>query len=315
MTKPKTGIACVTGATGLVGGWIVHQLLEQGWHVRVLTRQESVSLQDVEVLTGDLKNISLLKEFVEAADAVFHCAAELRDETLMHSTNTAGTNNLLTAMEGQGIAYFCYLSSAGVVGPVTFPEVNEETPCYPSNTYEKTKYEAEQMVFSADLGVNVCVLRPTNVFDARNPGILSLLLRQSLMDKLKLILKGNEGAHLVHARDVASAALYFLYRPLVQPQLFFVSCDSDERNTLAGVYKLLSSICGKKRSTSVFALPNNFPYLIRMLIRGKSLHGCVRFSEEKLRSTGFVFPLGFEEGLIDVCRMRGQENVCGNPEF
>lgn len=296
----------MTGARGLIGRYIVEGLIAAGWKVRILSRQISEAAVDspVSVILGDINDLSALRELLEGASAVFHCAAELHDESLMQTVNVKGTETLLSVARASAAQYFCHLSSAGVVGPVSFSEVDEETPCHPNNLYEKTKFEAEQMVVHADLHMNVCILRPTNVFDAQNPGILMLPMHHSFMDRLSLLLKGNEGTHLVHAKDVASAALYFVDKTLQGPQLFLVSCDDDQKNSVAGMYKLIRSMCCGDEKFRTFSFPNNIPYLLRRFFRGKSLHGRVRFSEKKLRSTGFVFPLGFQEGLVDVCRAR-----------
>ena len=108
--RPTANLACVTGASGLVGGWIVNRLLQQGLKVRVLSRQENYSIEGGEFYSGDLENISLLREFVDGAIAVFHCAAEIHDEKLMHKTNVEGTKNLLAAVRERNIDYFCHIS-------------------------------------------------------------------------------------------------------------------------------------------------------------------------------------------------------------
>jgi len=153
----------------------------------------------------------------------------------------------------------------------------------------------------ANLNMKVCVLRPANVFDGKKPGLAGLALSQSLKNKLSLFLKGNEGAHLVHAKDVAAAAIFFMDKKLRKPETFFVSYDDDKRNTVLGIYKLCCAINNVNKGRRFLSLPNNVPHMIRKFFRGRSLHGRVRFSEEKLKSFGFVFPLGLEDAVRDVC--------------
>lgn len=297
-------VAAVTGARGLIGRYIVERLVAAGWQVRILSRQTRGVEADLRtsLVSADINNTSALHELLDGVSSVFHCAAELHDESQMHTVNVKGTESLLRALKTSSVQYFCHLSSSGVVGAASFHEVDEDTPCYPNNLYEKTKYEAEQIVVHAGLNMDVCILRPTNVFDIHKLGILALPLRHSFKDKLSLLLKGHERAHLIHAKDVAAAALFFIDKALLRPQVFFVSCDSDARNTVAGVYELLRSMCCDNMGCMTFSLPNSVPYMLRKLIRGNSLHGRVCFSNEKLQKTGFVFPLGFYDGLMDVCR-------------
>lgn len=299
--SPK--VAAVTGARGLIGRYIVAALLELGCSVKVLSRCNEGwgECPRVQVIVSDINDPGVMEIFLEDAEIVFHCAAELHDESSMYSTNVQGTLNIINALKkAESVKYFCYLSSAGVVGPSTGRVVNEQSSCYPNNLYEKTKYKAEQLVFEASLDMNVCILRPANVFDVSKLGLVQMGVRNSLKDKLLVWFRGNEGAHLVHAKDVAVAALYFRNKELHRPAVFFVSYDQDERNTIKGVYAYISTLMRGREVNSV-ALPNIVSYLIRKIRLGESLHGRVRFSGKKLRESGFIFPLGFEGALKNIC--------------
>jgi nucleoside-diphosphate-sugar epimerase len=300
-------IAAISGARGLIGKYIVEQLISSGWHVRILTRELNIRIKckpNIEVVAGDINDPAVIKSFLSSAEAVFHCAAELHDENNMNHVNVSGTKCILDAISVESrVKYFCYLSSAGVVGPASIKCVDENTECAPSNVYERTKYEAELMVLEKKLAMNVCVLRPANVFDGTSEWLIGLGKRLSIKHILALILKGKEGAHLVHAADVAAAAVYFIDKHLAKPEVFFVSYDDDARNTVLSVYKLCRSFkAGNKFEWfSLIALPNQFSYMIRTMLKGNSLHGRVRFSEDKLKRSGFDFPLGLDAGLKKAC--------------
>lgn len=299
--SPK--VAAVTGARGLIGRYIVAALLELGCSVKVLSRCNEGwgECPRVQVIVSDINDPGVMEIFLEDAEIVFHCAAELHDESLMYSINVQGTTNIINALKmAESVKYFCYLSSAGVVGPSKDRLVYEQSVCYPNNLYEKTKYKAEQLVLQADLDINVCILRPANVFDASKLGLVQMGVRSSLKDRLLVGFRGNEGAHIVHAKDVAAAALYFMNKKLDQPEVFFVSYDQDERNTIKGVYAYICTLMTGRVVSSV-VMPNIFPYLVRRIRLGESLHGRVRFSEKKLRESGFTFPLGFEGALKNIC--------------
>src|SRR3989304_5789890 len=80
-------IALVTGGAGFIGSHIAGTLLERGDYVRVLdnfstgkrenleelTRQ--VNGNQLEVLEGDVRNVSRVKEAVNGVDVIFHSAA------------------------------------------------------------------------------------------------------------------------------------------------------------------------------------------------------------------------------------------------
>jgi nucleoside-diphosphate-sugar epimerase len=300
MHRQKT--ACVTGASGMVGREIVQALLLQGWHVRVLTRKKDFPVDGVEVFSGELTDLGILLSFVEGADAVFHCAAELHDEARMHQTNVMGTQTILQAMAEQHVDGLCHLSSVGVMGPDVTGLVDEQADCHPFGTYEETKFAAERLVSESLACQKVSILRPTNVIDDTHPGILQLSLRQDWKSRLALLIKGGECAHLVHARDVAAAALHVMEHAECAG-VYIVGLDEDDRNTVAGLAGLAALYqSGKKRR--YWHLPAAASFWLRRLFKGRSLHGHTRFSSARLLADGFEFPLGLE-GTVKRVVVRG----------
>ena len=110
-----------------------------------------------------------------------------------------------------------------------------------------------------------------------------------------VFLKGGERAHIVHAEDVADAAVCFTDTHFKKPAHFFVSCDHERFNTFGGLWSLYKamqqgrSIEGIDR---VIHLPIVIPYMLRRLRRGAANYGNIRYSSEKLLSTGFQYRLG-----------------------
>lgn len=69
--------ALVTGASGYVGGMLVPRLLDEGWHVRVLTRRaSSIAKQEwahrVEVVEGDATDRGALDRALEGVDVAYY---------------------------------------------------------------------------------------------------------------------------------------------------------------------------------------------------------------------------------------------------
>ena len=296
-------IACVTGASGIVGSRIVGCLLSQGRRVRVLSRKPYPVCSGVELFTGDINDESVLKHFMENAQILFHCAAELKDQSKMWLTNVTGTERIIKQAENSGVKVLCYLSSVGVVGKTKFKRVDELTPCDPQNEYEKSKWEAEKQVARGIKGCKVVILRPTNVVDEKFLGILALPKRSSLMDLCKVIIKGGEAAHIVHAEDVAWAAIYLSSCAQEAPQCYIVSCDNERLNTVAGVWALYKAFRHKRSIENLhpfFYLPVFFPYILRKTLRGKSNMGDTLYSSDKLLKSGFSFKLGFMRAIKQI---------------
>ena len=286
----------------MIGRCIVGRLLATGSRIRVLTRRKGDAEAGVEPVIGSLGEPAALAALVDGADAVFHCAAEINDSARMDEVNIEGTVRLSEAAAAHKVSYFCHISSAGVVGPGDAAWVDEDTPCRPASPYERSKWEAERRVRAA-LGAKakLCILRPTNVVDEARPGVLALALRNGWKEKLVVRIKGAECAHVVHADDVAAAALHFWGHALDEPGWFFVASDEDVRNTVAGVYAMCrTEILGVAVGPPT-TLPASVPYLVRRVLRGASLHGRTRFSTARLRAAGFEAPLGLAGAVRQIC--------------
>lgn len=292
-----SGIVGVTGGSGMVGRKIVHKLLLQGYEVRVLTRNKQFRDWNARVYYGDLKDNIVVGEFLKNVSYLFHCAAEVQSESKMWDINVIGTERLLHFVPSSSVTYLCHLSSAGVIGLTDNQLVDEDNTCNPQNTYERSKWAAEELV-AKELG-NRCIviLRPTNVIDEKRPGALALPMRSTWRDRCIVFLKGGECAHIVHAEDVADAAIHFMGSHFERPERFFVSCDHERFNTFGWLWSMYKAV-QEGRSIEGIApmmhLPVIIPHILRRLWRGSRNHGAVRYSSEKLLSAGFRFGLGVE---------------------
>lgn len=289
----QKGIACVTGGTGMVGRKIVSNLLEEGYDVRVLTRNVYSDEPKLSYVFGDLSDREVLRGFLSGAELVFHCAAELHDVSRMQATNVESTGFLLEACKALPIKYFCFISSAGVIGLTDTRVVDEKTLCNPQNEYEITKARAEELVVRRRSDTHTVILRPTNVMDDARPGVFNMAIAGGWVNRLKVFIKGGECAHLVHARDVASAATFFIDHAFESPECFFVARDDDPLNTVAGVWNTYSKAKNNGRPTkNIPYLPHWLPRMLRKMGGRNSNPGNVTYSSEKLSRFGFPFVYG-----------------------
>jgi nucleoside-diphosphate-sugar epimerase len=287
----------VTGGTGLLGKRFVSRLIQLGHNVRMLSRRppSGDAGGSVQVVSGDIRDVKLVEEAVSGCDAVFHCTAETKDATAMREVNVIGTRNVYEAAHKNRVRYFCHLSSVGVVGKTDQRVVDEDTPCCPTNLYEQTKLEAEQIVAQGIEGGGVTILRPTNVFAEETFDVDSY---RGFRRAVRVWLTGKEISHLVYADDVAAAGIYLLENAAPAGcKKFIVSSDEEPGGSNAEVYSLARSFLGYKIKKARHACPIELAYALRILRHGHGNRGDVRYSARRLLSTGFKMPFGLIEGI------------------
>jgi nucleoside-diphosphate-sugar epimerase len=199
----------VTGGNGFVGRRLVRQLMARGDQVHVLTRRGSSPPRTAGSPTyhlGDLATGQIPSAFLENAEVLYHCAAELHDASQMRRVNVEGTVRLLESARGR-IGRWVQLSSAGVYGANASGEVTERTPVAPRNPYECSKAEADAAVAAAATGdFRYAILRPTNVF---GPDMRNRSLRQwARLVKLGLFFHvgpAGASANYIHVDNVVHA--------------------------------------------------------------------------------------------------------------
>lgn len=303
-------IACVTGASGMVGRRIVERLIQENYHVRVLSRKSSFPLPGVEHFKGSLADEGILKEFVTGARLLFHCAAEKTDESIMRDVNVDGTERLIDIVNGASVEYFCFISSAGVIGRTKDSLIDEETPCNPQTIYESTKWDAEKAVMKGQMNCRTVVLRPTNVIDEQLPGPVQSSLANPAISRAIGIFRGAESAHILHAKDVADAALYFADKCSDHPEIYFVSRDDDPANTFGGIQALIDreqKAKGNGKTSKNYFLPIWFVKLIRRLFLRADIPSDSCFTADKLFSTGFCYKTTIAEFVREIITKRPKE--------
>jgi dihydroflavonol-4-reductase len=138
-TERSTAVrtAFVTGATGLLGNNLVRLLVDKGVHVRGLARsvdkaRKQFGALPVDIVAGDLSDVSTFAHALHGVDVVFHAAAFFRDNykggshaAELHRTNVLGTANLLNAAYAAGVRRFVHTSSVAVLNGAKGSTIDE----------------------------------------------------------------------------------------------------------------------------------------------------------------------------------------------
>jgi len=288
--------------------------LGRGVRVKILTRNASVIPEDllkreVSVVEGKLSDKNALASIIIDADWIFHLAGEIKKPELMSATNVDGTKNLLEVVREFPISRFIYLSSAGVYGRNRPIFVDEKSPCDPVDLYEKTKLEAELMVWDyfKRFKVPVSVLRPTNIFgEGKDDPKDSFyqLLRAIKQRKYFMLDNGSGIANYVYVKDVALALMILAENDKAIGECFLINDET--------TIKKFSEIA--KECLSVSYNNFNMPFkpmlyassILSRLVPGfpltparvNALCSPYQYSSRKIKEQlGFAYEYGLSEGL------------------
>jgi UDP-glucose 4-epimerase len=164
----------LTGANGFIGCHLTRRLLNEGYQIGIIKRENSDMwrIEDVihklTVFSADLADTkSVFKVFVDfSPDIVIHLAAHHTVEhqpseiPLMVNTNLTGTLNLLEASKSTSVYLFINTSSCFVYKEDN-NKLTEKSPLKPLNLYALTKLQAEQACnfYNEKYGLKTVTLR------------------------------------------------------------------------------------------------------------------------------------------------------------
>jgi nucleoside-diphosphate-sugar epimerase len=210
--------ALVTGANGFTGSHLVKALEQNGDTVLGLVRKSSnlsrLSNCNVQLIYGDLSDRDALRTAMTGVDTVFHTAAYVElgivDEAEMERVNVEGTRAVLEVAQAIGVAKMVYCSTIGVFGDTqgqVIDETFQRTQTDFSSAYDRTKYEAQQLVdqFAAQ-GLPVVSILPSGIFGADDPHF-GPVMQQFLKGGLKLWAGGDRVTGIVHVDDLVAAMI------------------------------------------------------------------------------------------------------------
>jgi CDP-glucose 4,6-dehydratase len=220
----------VTGATGLLGGWTVRELVRRGADVVAIERDSVpgtfIEVEDlagrITVCRGDVTDASLVRRVLAEyeVETVFHLAAQTivpianRSPMSTFETNIAGTWTVLEAVRlGGSAAEVVVASSDKAYGPSTRLPYREDYPLQGRTPYDVSKSCADLIAqaYAATWSTNVCIARCGNLFGGgdRNfnrliPGVI-----RDVMSGRRPVLRsdGTPVRDYIYAEDAARAYL------------------------------------------------------------------------------------------------------------
>jgi len=213
----------VTGATGFLGHNLVPALVQAGHQVRALVRPTSnvdfLKQLNVETVAGDLNDRDALIEAMKGSRYVIHAGGLFRlwgEQQAFERANVQGTAHMLEAALRNNIQRFVHVSTVAVIGiPENGRVIDETYPCQPDDFYQRSKYDAENMVrmFAVSTRFPAIVVRPGAFYGPWGHYAWNRLFFEDPMRGLRL--QVNRGEHLTFPAfvpDVAQGILAALER-------------------------------------------------------------------------------------------------------
>ena len=210
----------VTGGSGFIGSHVVDQLLEARADVVVfdaVVRRENLPAEHgrLEVIEGDVTDVSALRAAMEGAAGVFHLAvlplgACIESPRRCVDVNVVGTFNVFEAAQAAGVRKVVFSSASSVYGE-TSETMDESHPLEAETMYGASKIAGEYFLraFGDMYGLEHVVLRYMNVYGPRQEGGLVVNVLRRILGGSPPVINGDgsQSFDFVHVGDVAFANL------------------------------------------------------------------------------------------------------------
>lgn len=300
----------ITGGAGFIGSHIARTLLEKGAFIRVLDNFSTGKRENIdeltrrfyggqlEILEGDVRDASCLKEAVRGVEVIFHEAAfvsvpqSMLEPQECFDVNITGTSLLFDAARKAGVRRVVVASSAAVYGESEAIPLVEETPLQPRSPYAVSKRVDEMFVelFANSLGLEAVALRYFNVYgprqrpDSMYAAAVPIFARHLLDGKPVTVFgDGGQTRDLINIHDVVRANIVAAEHPDAVGNVFNICTGLETR--LLDLLKVLYELFPDAPRTE-FAAP-----------RAGDIYRSVGNPQKALDVLGFQSRVSLAEGL------------------
>ena len=239
----------ITGGAGFIGSHIARALIQQGARVRILDnfssgKRENLNGLDLEIIEGDLRDITCVAKAVRDINIIFHEGAFVSVPESMEKpqecfdVNVTGTSMLFEAARKAGVGRVVIASSAAVYGDSTAMPLVEDTPLKQLSPYATSKRIDEMYadLYTNQFGLEVAALRYFNVYgprqrpDSMYAAAVPIFIRRMLDNKpITIYGDGGQTRDLINVRDIVQANLSASQHPAAPGQIFNVCTGVETR--------------------------------------------------------------------------------------
>lgn len=198
----------VTGADGFIGSHLTERLVRDGYRVRAFCYYNSFNswgwldhadpdiLKDIEIVTGDIRDSSGVRNAMKDIEVVYHLAALIAIPFSYNSpdsyidTNVKGTLNIVQAARDFHTERVLVTSTSEVYGTAKYVPIDETHPRQPQSPYSASKIGADCIAesFYRSFNLPVTIVRPFNTYGPRQSAraIIPTIITQLLSGATKI---------------------------------------------------------------------------------------------------------------------------------
>jgi len=218
----------ITGAGGFIGSHLTELLVQRGYNVKAFVHYNSLNRwgwlensaikNDIQVITGDIRDFDSVYSAMKNCDSVFHLAALIGipysyvSPQAYIKTNIEGTYNILQSSKELGLSNIMITSTSETYGTAQYVPIDEIHPMIGQSPYSATKIGADHLALSyfRSFDLPVKIVRPFNTYGPRQSAraIIPTVISQILSGKKQLNL-GNltPTRDLTYVEDTANGFL------------------------------------------------------------------------------------------------------------
>lgn len=254
----------VTGGAGFIGSHVAEELVRRGETVRIFDNFDSGTLeniscfrQDVDLIEGDIRDLSILRRALGGIDYVLHLAAarsvprSINDPLSTNEVNVQGTLNVLWGAREANVKRVVNASSSSVYGGGgKLPQVETQTP-HPLSPYAVSKLAAENYceVFSRIYDLETVSLRYFNVFGPRQDPksqyavVIPIFIDAGLNGKqVEIHGDGLQSRDFTYITNTVDATLLAAVTPGISGKVLNVACG--KRYSVLDLLKAIEGLLG-----------------------------------------------------------------------
>jgi NAD dependent epimerase/dehydratase len=196
----------VTGADGFIGSHLTEILVKKAAKVKALSQYNSFNLwgwleeleclNDIEVISGDIRDPHFCNNITKGIDIVVHLAALIAipysyiAPASYVDTNINGTLNICQAALENSCERIIHTSTSEVYGTAQYVPIDEKHPLQPQSPYSASKIGADAMAMSfySTYGLPVIIARPFNTYGPRQSAraVIPTIITQIANGKKKI---------------------------------------------------------------------------------------------------------------------------------